>query len=129
MARKELHLGNLESLSEGRIVKAFNAELRRVLDDCNQRPDDKAERVVNLQLFVSPIKPEFGDPVRGSLRFKIHSKLPPRPSNPFEVVIKEKLTPAGNRIMQMLVNSESEHDAENMTLDEAADDKAEKPKK
>ena len=83
MAIKELNLAALmEDLHGGRVAAAFQAELRRCANDCDDRPDDDKPRVVTLQLKLWPIMEDGHlESIRG--KFFCASKVPERRTKEF----------------------------------------------
>lgn len=58
MKQEKLCLTNLPHLENGIIEEAFNAELARLVRDCEERPLDKSPRTLQLQVNLKP-KPEM----------------------------------------------------------------------
>jgi len=81
MAVYALDLASLmEQLDGGRVAEAFDAELRRVVMDCEDRPADDKERKVVLTFQIKPVVDDSGhlDEVKG--RFQVTSTVPRRRS-------------------------------------------------
>lgn len=77
MAEHQLDLATLKDhLSGGRVGIAFEDELKRVVQDCEDRPGDSKPRTVTLQLTIEPILDQGGfcEEVRGKVR--ISSSVP-----------------------------------------------------
>lgn len=51
---EKFDLGSLATIDGGRIAIAFEQALRRVAQDCDDRPGEKKERSVTLNLAVKP---------------------------------------------------------------------------
>lgn len=104
-------LNSLGELDNGKIVAAFDHELRHVVRDCVDRPGDKSSRVVTLQLNVTP------DPDERSLcetvlcEFTVKSQVPPRRTKAYQLEARANGA--------VLVNPASPESIRQGTLDEA----------
>lgn len=87
---------SLESLNEvdaGRIVVAFQHELKRMIDDCRDRPGDKNARTVGLKCAITPILDIIDKKVicNGvNIEFEITGKVPVRRSRPIPMKVNDK---------------------------------------
>jgi len=55
MAKQELSLSNLKNLDFGRIDEAFKQELKRVVDDCMDRPGLQKTRDITIKFIFAPV--------------------------------------------------------------------------
>ena len=84
MAVHELTLASLmEKLDGGRVAMAFQAELKRCIADCDDRPGDDKDRKVVIELKLNPITDEQGHLQEVKGKFHIKSSVPNRRSKPY----------------------------------------------
>lgn len=107
---QQLNLATLkDELDGGRVGAAFDHELRRCVEDCQDRPGDTKPRKVTLELTIEPVKSDsnFCEEVWGKIR--ISSTVPKRQTKPISF---------GVRKGGMLVfNDLSEDDVKQRTID------------
>lgn len=85
-------LESLKSLDDGRIAAAFDAELARAIEDCQDRPADDKARTVNLTLRLRPqCETNAGlTECSGVLaEFEIAAKVPKRRSKRYELGVRK----------------------------------------
>lgn len=68
---------NWHELDNGRLAKAVEREIRRVVADCKDRSGLDSVRKVGLELSFIPFADETGDIVSVNLDFKVKSVVPP----------------------------------------------------
>lgn len=77
MAIKEFVISNLGEIDSGRIGEALKLQLKRVIDDCKDRPTLKSARKIKLQIEISPTAdPKTFDLDGVNMSFKINSTFP-----------------------------------------------------
>ena len=76
MPLHSLTLENLESLDLGKAAIAFNQQIRRVAEDCLDRPGDGNARKVTLEVVVKPETNDDGSADRVKLQIQVTSKIP-----------------------------------------------------
>lgn len=76
MPLHQFTLDNLESLDLGKASIAFNQQIRRVAEDCIDRPGDGNARKVNLEILVKPVTEADGTCERVKLQIQVTSKVP-----------------------------------------------------
>ena len=59
--QKEFSLDNLKYLDSGLISKAFQREVRKMLEDLDQRPSLNKPRVLSLNFYLTPIAGDHGE--------------------------------------------------------------------
>lgn len=84
----QLTLGSLQELDDGRVVKAFEHELKRAVQDCQDRPGDKNAREVTMVLKLTPIVDEAGMCEETNGEFHIKSKVPQRKSKTYSFGVR-----------------------------------------
>lgn len=72
-----LNLENLHELDDGLLAAAFLANVRDVINDLNDRPNDDRSRGITVQLTFTPVA-QGGDLDRVKLEHKVTSKIPSR---------------------------------------------------
>lgn len=76
---KTLCLANLPEIDNGRIDLAFNAAVRRVIEDLNDRPGVDKERKIELIVKIAPdCDTEQGLLVGGNIQFEVKDSVPKR---------------------------------------------------
>lgn len=79
MAIREFVISDLSEIDNGRISEALKLELKRVLDDCRDRPTLDKSRKIKLQIEVSPTADPKTYSLDGvNLSFRINSTFPNR---------------------------------------------------
>ena len=79
MAHKTLSLANLPDIDSGRIELAFNAAVRRVIEDITDRPNEKKDRKIELICLVSPDLDVDTGYIQGShVQFQVKDSVPKR---------------------------------------------------
>jgi hypothetical protein len=73
----QLALENLHELDDGLLAAAFIANIRDVIADMNDRPNDDRARAVTIQLTFKP-EAHMGDLDRVTLEHKVTAKIPSR---------------------------------------------------
>ena len=112
--KQELTLASLvEKLDHGRVHEAFQAELRRIIADLEDRPADTKPRKLSLEFKLTPVQDESGnlDEVKG--RFDIKAAVPNRRTKEYSFAAQK--TSQGHRL---IFNDLSDEDINQMTIDE-----------
>lgn len=79
--QQALRIDTLAQLDGAKIVAAVDHELRQCVRDINDRPGDKAARVVNMQIRLVPVlDKQTGVLDSVHVQFRINSKTPIRQS-------------------------------------------------
>ena len=89
MAIRELSLSELQNLDAGRIAVAFQEELKRAAEDCEDRPGEQRARVVTLQCEVTPVCDEDGLCEEVRTKFQVRSKVPTRKSKVYTMGLRK----------------------------------------
>lgn len=71
-----LTLENLENLDLGKASIAFNQQIRRIAEDCLDRPGDGNARKVTLEVVAKPVTNDDGSADRVKLQIQVTSKIP-----------------------------------------------------
>lgn len=89
----ELTLESLGDLDDGRVAKAFLAELRNIVRDCQDRPQDKKPRTLTLEAQIVPVVASEGGIVEldgVECEFKIVGRVPSRKSKTYTLRANNK---------------------------------------
>ena len=79
MAIKEFVISDLSDIDNGRIAEALKMKMKRVLDDCRDRPNLDKSRKIKLQVEVTPTADPKTFALDGiNLSFRINSTYPNR---------------------------------------------------
>lgn len=84
-----LTLESLKDLDAGRISVAFQQQLKRAVEDCMDRPGEKAARNVVMNVKIVPIIAADGSCEETAAEFQITSKVPARKSKTYHFGIKK----------------------------------------
>ncbi len=108
MKRCKLSLASLAELDLGKVDGAFKAQLRHVMADLVDRPEEKKERTVTLKMSVVPEEVSRGvlDSVRVS--FQLGSKVPGLQSKNYSMLASAK---------GLSFNADSLNDAKQLTFE------------
>ena len=109
-SRTVLSLDTVCDIDKQAVKTAFDRELKKMLDDCYERPQDKTARKVRLELLIVPKANDDGTAERVATEFHVTSKMPGRKSQMYDMQLK----PNG----RALFNPESLGDASQRTLDD-----------
>jgi hypothetical protein len=82
-------LAALAKIDGGRLAIAFEQALKRVAQDCDDRPGEKKERVVSLHVNVKPMLDEDGMCEDCSVQVLINDSVPKRKSKPYNVSLRK----------------------------------------
>lgn len=88
MARKELSLDTLKDLDFGKVDAAFRRELRRVMQDIQDRPTEQAKRKVAVVVEVWPSEVVAGEVEQVKTQFSITSKIPKLQSTDYQMALR-----------------------------------------
>lgn len=75
MAVKKLQLSNLSDYDDGLLAAAFDQNLKRIIEDLNDRPTDDRVRKLYLEIHFEP-EADRGDLDRVKINYKCKSTLP-----------------------------------------------------
>ena len=108
MKRCKLSLASLAELDLGKVDGAFKAQLRHILADLVDRPEEKKERTIILKMSVAPEEVSRG--VLDSVRvwFQLGSKVPGLRSKDYSMLASDK---------DISFNADSLDDAKQLTFE------------
>lgn len=86
---KEFTLDNLRHLDFGKAAEAFNQQIRRVANDCLDRPGDANPRKVNMEVMVKPAVNDDGSCDRVKLQIQVTSKVPSLRTRVYDVGLRK----------------------------------------
>lgn len=110
MAVHELTLSTLkDELEGGRVGAAFDLELKRIVQDCEDRPGDDKPRKVTIELTIEPVKDESGFCEQVWGRVHVSSSVPKRKTKPISFGVR--------RGGMLVFNDLSEDDINQMTIE------------
>lgn len=113
---RQLTLESMALADDGRIKAAVDLHLKKLIDDCMDRPGSDMARTLTLELFVVPqLDPDTGQCDDVNIEFQIGSKVPKHRSRPINC--KTRKSKDGPMV---LFNDLSEADADQKTLDQQA---------
>lgn len=108
---EKFEMKSLATIDGGRINAAFERELKRIREDCIDRPGLKRPRQVQLMVTLSPVMDDNGtDLASCNVQFQIKSSLPKRESKVFNMT--------ADRRGDLLFNELSPEDVRQRTIDE-----------
>lgn len=111
MAVHQLNLQTLkDQLDGGRLGAAWDAELKRIAQDCEDRPGDDKPRKVNLEVVMQPVKDEAGLCEEVWVKVHVTSSVPKRRSKPLRLGVR--------RGGMLVFNDMSEDNPNQRTIDE-----------
>lgn len=84
----ELNLDNLKELDGGRLRAAFDAELKKVLEDLQDRPGMKQPRKVTMTLDIKPEVDEQGELYNVVVQFHVTHKIPSRRTQQYSMQVR-----------------------------------------
>ncbi|GMV26949.1 MAG: hypothetical protein AMXMBFR58_29800 [Phycisphaerae bacterium] len=90
MPRMDFSFQTLEELDSGKINTAINREIRKIVEDLNDRPGDKASRRLSVEVTFKPATSEDGLCETCDVSFKVTSKLPPRTTREYNMQVHPK---------------------------------------
>lgn len=109
-----LTLENVALIDGGRIKLAVDLHLKKLLDDCLDRPGTETSRELTLKLAVKPcLDPDTGECDDVDIEFEIGSKVPKHRSKPVNCTVRKS-----TRGTMALFNDLSEDNAQQKTIDE-----------
>ncbi|MGH7130991.1 MAG: hypothetical protein ACREJO_03490 [Phycisphaerales bacterium] len=111
--RTALGLDTLNILDDGRLVRAFEVELKRLVQDCVDRPGDANVRKLTMELTLTPQQEADGSCELATAEVAMIGKIPPRRSKSYQVAV----TPNGKAI----INPANNTNIAQGTLDELND--------
>lgn len=108
MALEKFSLASLATIDSGRVKVAFDQALRRVEEDCRDRPIVDTARKVTITAIIKPNATEAGELASCDLRVEISDNLPKRQSQTYNMAS----TPGG-----LLYDELSPEDVDQKTLE------------
>ncbi len=111
---EKFDLASLAKIDGGRIAIAFEQALRRVAQDCDDRPGEKKERSITLTLAVKPRLDEVGMCEDCDVQVAVTDSVPKRKSKIYNMSLRK----GGH----LLFADESLDDHRQETLDFSGDD-------
>lgn len=106
---EKFSLKSLSSMDGERIAIAFEQALKRVVQDCDDRPGEKKERTVTLTLAVKPRLDVDGLCEDCDIQVAVTDSVPKRKSKVYNMSLRK----GGH----LLYNNESLDDVEQNTMD------------
>jgi len=86
---EKFQLKSLAEIDGGRIAIAFEQALKRVIQDCEDRPGDKKERTVNLSLTVKPVLDADGFLDDCDVQLLVSDSVPKRKSKVYKMAVRK----------------------------------------
>ena len=86
---EKFDLAALASIDGGRIAIAFEQALRRVAQDCDDRPGEKKERTVTLSLAVKPVLDPDGLCEDCDVQVAVTDSVPKRKSKIYNMSLRK----------------------------------------
>lgn len=86
---QELTLESLAKMDGGRLGLAFQQALKRVVQDCDDRPGEKKPRSVTIHLAAIPILDEDGLADNCKIQFQIADSVPKRRSKVYDMSLRK----------------------------------------
>jgi hypothetical protein len=84
--KQALSLDSLKNLDHGRVGLAFSEEVRRVVEDINDRPALNKARTITLTLEVTPETDDSGDINAAVVQWHLKHTIPPRKTMPYSML-------------------------------------------
>jgi len=84
-----LNFSSLNDLHDGRIARLLTQHLKRIAEDCMDRPGDKTKRKVQLEFIAEPIPDDDGGCDHVNLEIECRSKVPTYRSKKFEMRVSK----------------------------------------
>lgn len=84
--RKALSLDSLKHLDYGKIGLAFDQEVKRVVEDINDRPSLNKPRTITLTLEISPLADDGGNIDAAVVQWHLKHSIPPRKTSPYQML-------------------------------------------
>ena len=107
---EKFQLSTLSKIDEGRVERAFDFALARLIADCKDRPALDEGRKLSLTITLTPVVGENGELETANATFQVVDTVPKRRSRTYNM----KATPSG-----LLFNEMAPEDVRQTTLDEA----------
>lgn len=112
----QLSLAQMAHVADGKLAAAVATHLRKVTDDCQDRPGSDAARRVTIDLYITPsVDPETGQCDDVNIEFEVGSKVPKHRTKPVNMKIRKS-----TQGPQLLFNDLSQDNADQHTLDKDA---------
>ena len=109
----QMTIGSLEELDDGRMAAAFLLHLKRLIQDCHDRPTEKKPRKLLMEMTLKPVIESDGGIVEcegANTDFKFRSKIPDHCSKTYSL--------RTNKNGQASFSSESPDNADQTTFDD-----------
>lgn len=111
---EKFSLKSLSTIDGERIALAFEQALRRVVQDCEDRPGEKKERTVSLTLAVKPVLDSDGVCDDCNIQVLVSDNVPKRKSKVYNMSVRK----GGH----LVFNNESLDNVEQSTMDFDSDE-------
>ncbi len=110
MAFVQLTVASIEQIDEGRLGKAFLMHLKRLIQDCNDRPKEKKKRKLVMEIDMVPVLGDDGvvETIGAEFEFTFRSKTPDHKSKTYSL--------RTNKQGQAAFSSESPENADQLTF-------------
>lgn len=108
MALEKFTLGSLAKMDDGRLAIVFAHALKRIEDDCRDRPGVVDPRKITLNAILAPQVDQSGNLVSIDVKFEVNETIPKRSTQTYNMAV----TRAG-----ILYNEMSPDDVNQATLD------------
>lgn len=109
MQLQKLTLASLAEIDGGRLNEAFSQALKRVVDDCEDRPGVKKPRTVSIQLEITPVLDQDGMCDEAKVQGTVVDNVPKRKTKIWDMSLRK-----GGHLM---FRPDSLDDAEQNTMD------------
>lgn len=86
---QKFDLANLATIDGGRIAIAFEQALKRVAMDCDDRPGEKKDRTITLQLAVAPKLDVDGLAEECDVQITVSDSVPKRKSKVYNMSMRK----------------------------------------
>ncbi len=116
MAKQQLSLATLQQVDNGKINAAFDHELKRIIEDCHDRPAMDKPRKLVLEVSVTPNQSTDSDQVYCSsvaMQIRVDAKIPGRRTKVYTMETK----PSGTAFF----NADAPEDPNQMTIQDEID--------
>lgn len=96
---QDLSLENLAEINKGVVASAFNAELRKALLDCADRPNEDKARVVKMEIALIPKPGNANDCEAVDVQFRFSSSIPKAATRDYQMPVKERQGSRGETVV------------------------------
>ncbi len=85
----QLTLDSIKDLDGGRVYEAFQQAIKRIVNDCEDRPGVEKSRTVSLQVVATPISADEGSLDTVKVQFKVIEAMPKRESKAYDMMARK----------------------------------------